>query len=474
MLFGQRFIIDSYVTGSVVFDRIEWNGIKIRRMLPKTLDILFALGNSAAAQLLKPELEQYHYGSNLAALRYLIDNYDNDYWSGSIYLGWLNLIRSLNPPTEREYLPEFMQTAAWQQKNMNTQLTSWTELRHDNLLYGKQSYTGGFICSFPYFYVEPVPEFFDALKKYSLNAKEKLSSLDLSGGISLSTVVEYFDNVSQFADTMYSVAKKELNNEKLNESEQAFLNRFLFLYSSGGCAPTEEIDGWYSKLFYGFGSYVKTGDLNDTDYLVADYHTSPMDEAGIPIGWVAHAGTGPVNLEVVNAATPDGNYVSFAGPAYSYFEYTTVNFKRLTDTEWKDQYLELAERPDWVNIYLADKNGESRGGGGSLLTKIEGEKENLQPADYLTAVNYPNPFNPSTIIKFTIPSSLSGSQVTLKIFNGLGELVEELLNKELPSGNYLIKWDGTRGHNKDVASGVYFYRITAGKTAFTGKMNLIK
>ena len=56
-----------------------------------------------------------------------------------------------------------MQTAAWWQHKMNSQLSSWTELRHDNLLYAKQSYTGGIICSYPYSYVEPVPEFFNSI-----------------------------------------------------------------------------------------------------------------------------------------------------------------------------------------------------------------------------------------------------------------------------------------------------------------------
>ncbi|MBI4811462.1 MAG: DUF3160 domain-containing protein, partial [Ignavibacteriales bacterium] len=50
MLLGQRFIIDSYITGQVVYDRIKFNDVKIRRMLPSTLDVLFALGNDASAQ----------------------------------------------------------------------------------------------------------------------------------------------------------------------------------------------------------------------------------------------------------------------------------------------------------------------------------------------------------------------------------------------------------------------------------------
>ena len=57
LLFGQRFVIDSYVTGSVVYDRITFNNEIICRLFPSTLDPMFALGNDAAAQLLKPELD---------------------------------------------------------------------------------------------------------------------------------------------------------------------------------------------------------------------------------------------------------------------------------------------------------------------------------------------------------------------------------------------------------------------------------
>ncbi|MCX8010294.1 MAG: DUF3160 domain-containing protein, partial [Ignavibacteria bacterium] len=88
LLLGQRFIVDSYVFSQVVYDRIKFNNEKIRRMLPSPLDALFALGNDAAAQLLKPELDRYKYGTNLAALRYLIDSYGSDFWSVSLYNLW--------------------------------------------------------------------------------------------------------------------------------------------------------------------------------------------------------------------------------------------------------------------------------------------------------------------------------------------------------------------------------------------------
>ena len=149
MLLGQRFIIDSYITAQVVYDRIKYNGQFVRRMLPSTLDVLFGLGNDASGQLLKTELDKYHYSTNLAILRYLVDGYDDAFWNSSLFNIWLNGIRQLNPPAQRNNLPPFMTTAAWWQEKMNTQLGSWSELRHDNVLYAKQSYTGGYHLFIP-------------------------------------------------------------------------------------------------------------------------------------------------------------------------------------------------------------------------------------------------------------------------------------------------------------------------------------
>ena len=67
LLFGQRFVIDSYVTASVVYDRITYYQQKICRLYPSTLDVLFSLGNSASGQLLIDELDQYHYYESCCA-----------------------------------------------------------------------------------------------------------------------------------------------------------------------------------------------------------------------------------------------------------------------------------------------------------------------------------------------------------------------------------------------------------------------
>ena len=78
------------------------------------------------------------------------------------------------------------------------------------------------------------------------------------------------------------------------------------------------------------------------------------------MGWVSHAGTGPVDMAVVTATLPDFNTVAFVGPVMSYYEYTTTGFQRLTDEEWETAYLSQATRPAWTSLFLANESGESK------------------------------------------------------------------------------------------------------------------
>ena len=88
------------------------------------------------------------------------------------------------------------------------------------------------------------------------------------------------------------------------------------------------------------------------------------------------------------------------------------------------------------------------------------------PNRFHLAQNYPNPFNPTTFIEFELPRS---SEVTLKIYNIVGEDVSTLLYVSLLSGFHSVKWDAA-----NLASGVYLYRLQAGDYVDTKKMVLMK
>lgn len=89
-----------------------------------------------------------------------------------------------------------------------------------------------------------------------------------------------------------------------------------------------------------------------------------------------------------------------------------------------------------------------------------------KPNSFVLEQNYPNPFNPSTTIKFGVPEK---SHVQIVIFNHLGEKVTELLNDDRDAGYYTLEWNAV-----NFASGVYYYKITAGKFSSVKKLLLMK
>ncbi|MBN8569123.1 MAG: T9SS type A sorting domain-containing protein [Ignavibacteria bacterium] len=80
--------------------------------------------------------------------------------------------------------------------------------------------------------------------------------------------------------------------------------------------------------------------------------------------------------------------------------------------------------------------------------------------------NFPNPFNPATSIKFNLPVK---SHVTLKVYNGLGKEIIELVNEQKPEGSYEVKFDAS-----NLPSGVYYYKMVSDNFSETKKMILIK
>ena len=93
------------------------------------------------------------------------------------------------------------------------------------------------------------------------------------------------------------------------------------------------------------------------------------------------------------------------------------------------------------------------------------------PALVLEASNYPNPFNPETTISFSLP--VSGA-TSLKIFNLKGQLVRNLVNRDMAAGTQRVVWNGMDDNNKPVSSGLYFYQVNNAGKSITRKMLLAK
>jgi hypothetical protein len=97
---------------------------------------------------------------------------------------------------------------------------------------------------------------------------------------------------------------------------------------------------------------------------------------------------------------------------------------------------------------------------------VENEDDLGTPKEFSLTQNFPNPFNPSTTIRYGLPNR---SHVTLSVFNTLGQSVSTLVNGEQEAGYHEVKFDGS-----GLSSGVYFYRIGTGSFVQTRKFLLLK
>jgi hypothetical protein len=402
---GGRFVVDSWAFDRCTFDKVLWDedGIptmadKVRRRVPSALDVAFAvLGNSQivpelAARMARTGLtpddgrsfwrDGHPYQHNLAAVRNVIDQQEPAGWTNSIYSHWLACLRELSAPTTGSEYPQAMRTRAWAMKTLNTQLASWTELRHNSTLYAKQSYTPPYLCSYPVAYVEPCPAFYGRVHDMALATRAVVTNLSSAGwfrylqysnnvpiyvtlsGFTLYTNrVAVLDRFLEATTTLRAIAEKELAQAPLSAGEIDFLERTVEMDYAHGRTYT----GWYPGLFYKPGyEYVPpnpnapaqaTGNDVGSDYwdaLVTDVHTDGPDPLVRDPGSVLHEAVGNVQLLMIAVDCGSNGATVYAGPVLSHYEFELGPTQRLTDTEWKARITarDLPPQPDWTRCYL--------------------------------------------------------------------------------------------------------------------------
>ncbi|MCK4371595.1 MAG: T9SS type A sorting domain-containing protein, partial [candidate division Zixibacteria bacterium] len=106
-----------------------------------------------------------------------------------------------------------------------------------------------------------------------------------------------------------------------------------------------------------------------------------------------------------------------------------------------------------------------------LATSVEDDHLATLPGTAQLHQNYPNPFNPTTTISFSLSRT---TDVSLTVYNALGQKVKQLACARLPAGIHACEWDGSSDGGGSVASGVYFYRLQTGETSHSRKMLLLK
>lgn len=336
-LFGQRYALDSHVFSQVTYSRTP------KRVLPDPLDVAFAaLGNDHAAKLLEPELTSWSYAPQLAGIRKLADHEPPSAWESSLYTLWLGALRELSAkgapagtlaastlapsPGAGSGLPRVAKTEPWARRLLNTQLGSWAQLRHDTLLYVKQSYTDGSSCEFPDAYVDPYPEFWARLLRYAERGTELLDGLALEAP-ALERTAAYFARFAQIVGTLHRMATHQLSGTPHTADDVAFINDAVRISEGGSGPPT--IEGWYHQLLY------NPLEFGDVDNVVADVHTDvggPLPVAREPS--VLHVGTSYPRLMVVSVDTCAGPR-AYVGPVYAFHQFFAPGLTRLNDQEWQ-------------------------------------------------------------------------------------------------------------------------------------------
>jgi hypothetical protein len=350
-VFGQRFLIDSFALSTLVYDSIVYRGEKQRRFMPRGLDAMAAIGNDEAVRLLEPDLAQFKYSSNLLAVRRVVDAMKPEDWRASAYNQWLDALRALDEtPADKRFFPQVMQREAWRRKQLRTSLASWAELRHDTILYAKQSYTTFYTCEYPKGFVEPYPAFFERMRELTSTLAARLAKVDvpaadpkraarvLSDRDAYKAFFERFAGVMQRLEGM---AKKELRAQPFNKDETELVQQTIDIRGGGGSGGPPTYTGWYPSLIFGGGP-------SKSEPVVSDVHSDPTN------GAVLQVATGDVQFLVV--AIDNGPHrAAYVGPSYSYYEFHGPIGKRMTDEEWQANVsqLKLPPAPEFTAVFQA-------------------------------------------------------------------------------------------------------------------------
>ena len=335
---GQRFIPDSYMFQNLIFPQVgtytgnlntkPFTYFQGFRDYPRGLDVMAILGSSQALIILieQGDTDYINYWQQFGELKSEFESFDLYDWNRNLYWGWLYALKALINEFSKGY-PNFVRTEAWEKKELNAVMASWTELRHDTILYAKQSYTpgrGGGMLPNVTGYVEPVPEFYGRLLALTQMTKEGLSDYNALSDEAMERLV----NLEDILNRLIEIANKELTNRELSEDEHSYIRGF-------GKTLERAVIGVEQKG-------IKTT-------LVADVHTHYYLEQ-----LVVEEGVGYVDLIIVACPTPDGSIFLAAGPVFSYYEFKHPMSDRLTDEAWVELLASPAkpDRPGWFQSLL--------------------------------------------------------------------------------------------------------------------------
>lgn len=335
---GQRYVMD----GEIIQELVE----PLIRPIPSGLDVMGVLGSDRAKeiQLSKKENQNWEdYPVRFQSLREKFDNLTENDWKASMYTGWIWVLKGLLKPFGEGY-PSFMTNEAWLDKSLNTALGSWAELKHDTVLYGKQSGAemgGGDDIEIVVGYVEPNIEVYEKLLWLTRYSRKNLKAK----GVDISSIDNSMESFERLLEFLINCSIKELNNEELTVDEYDRIKYY------GGY-----LEGLTSS-FAGDGIrwFEITSETDKNMAVIADFHTIAPNE--FSDGGYMEAGVGPA-YEIYVVVPIGGNLYLTRGAVFSYHEF--ISDERLTDEKWQE-LIELDNAPDmpeWTQSFIRGGKGE--------------------------------------------------------------------------------------------------------------------
>ncbi|MBN2000554.1 DUF3160 domain-containing protein [candidate division KSB1 bacterium] len=449
---GQRFIPDSYM-----FDRLTAPTVP-GRLMPRGLDIMAVLGSDRARDVLD---SVYHESTNICyigvldSLSLVFENKPDQQWAENLYWNWLYSLMPLLFTKGKGY-PAFMQTLAWQDKDLATSLGSWSELRHDTILYAKQSSSWESIPPVPVLikgYVEPNPHLFARLAALAQFMVTGLNNRELLND----TFEKKLNDLKFVLMTLKNIAEKELLQQTPTTNEYYMIQRFGHIMDQIVTFPSLDPEN-------------PEGKGQDLMAVIADVHTDALNFKVLQVG-VGY----PMELFVI---VPIEDKLKITrGAIFSYYEFLHPMSDRLTDEKWRELLLsDKAIKPLFWSFsytdttqnfqieYLIKKFDES-------ATKVSQTHKIHQVKDLKILPNYPNPFNPQTTVSFYLPKS---SHVRIEIYNINGKLVRLLIDENHPNGVHHIIWDGKTNNGQVAASGIYVIFLKTPYATCSHKITLLQ
>lgn len=352
-MMGQRFVVDSYLFSKIVspysgeytgpankepFTSVVTDMGRKVRGFPRGLDIMALFGSERAQQVIKNlgDADYSDYQSQFDNLKKEVDAIPQDNWHQNLYWNWLYVLKALIAKFETGY-PSFMQTAAWQDKELNTALASWSELRHDTILYAKQSYTmaelgGGGEEVKIVGYVEPVPLFYARLLDLTNMTKKGLTNLLSQDEWNKIGVGDAMDQFGTILSRLVDISKTELENRELTDDDYNFIKYF------GGSLKSIS-----SRLLASEGN-IDPDMFKPT--LIADVHTDGNTKK------VLEEGTGYIKPIIVAYKLPKNYILVGVGPVFSYYEFKQPMDDRLTDEKWRSMLqTNPPTDPEWIKSF---------------------------------------------------------------------------------------------------------------------------